>query len=143
MRRTPLTTTPRRQPIRQLRRAGVRATKQRSSVLTGFVDAVEPRGTRLEDGDVGGGGWPAQNSVECSVAPGPQRSYICTCMYVCVYVILIIRCDKRTSNNKHKKQSQNEVQYKAAKPKKTISLDKRGNAIVSLLLLLLLFFDPR
>ena len=48
--------------------------------------------------------------------------------YVCMYVIFI-RCDKRTSNNKHKKQSQNEVQYKAAKPKnyktiKTISLDK-------------------
>jgi len=46
------------------------------------------------------------------------------CMYVCMYVIFI-RCDKRTSNNKHKKQSQNvDVQYKAAKPKKTISLDK-------------------
>jgi len=47
-------------------------------------------------------------------------------MYVCrpMYVIFI-RCDKRTSNNKHKKQSQND---KAAKPKKnykkTISLDK-------------------
>jgi len=37
--------------------------------------------------------------------------------YVCMYVIFI-RCDKRTSNNKHKKQSQNDVQYKAAKPKK-------------------------
>jgi len=39
------------------------------------------------------------------------------CMYVCMYVIFI-RCDKRTSNNKHKKKSQNDVQYKAAKPKK-------------------------
>jgi len=38
--------------------------------------------------------------------------------------VIFIRCDKRTSNNKHKKQSQNDVQYKAAKPKKTISLDK-------------------
>jgi len=36
---------------------------------------------------------------------------------VCMYVIFI-RCDKRTSNNKHKKQSQNDVHYKAAKPKK-------------------------
>jgi len=48
------------------------------------------------------------------------------CMYVCMYVIFITR-DKRTSNNKHKKQSQNDLQYKAAKPKKnykTISLDK-------------------
>ena len=35
-------------------------------------------------------------------------------MYVCMHVIFI-RCDKRTSNNKHKKQSQNDVQYKAAK----------------------------
>ena len=43
------------------------------------------------------------------------------CVYVCMYVIFI-RCDKRTSN-KHKKQSQNDVQYKAAKPK-TISLYK-------------------
>ena len=43
--------------------------------------------------------------------------------YVCMFVIFI-RCDKRTSNIKHKKQSQNDVQYKAAKPKtiKTISL---------------------
>ena len=31
--------------------------------------------------------------------------------------VIFIRCDKRTSNNKHKKQSKNEVQYKAAKPK--------------------------
>ena len=38
--------------------------------------------------------------------------------------VIFIRCDKRTSNNKHKKQSQNDVQYKAAKPKKHISLDK-------------------
>ena len=38
--------------------------------------------------------------------------------------VIFIRCDKRTSNNKHKKQSKNDVQYKAAKPKKTISLDK-------------------
>jgi len=47
-------------------------------------------------------------------------------MYVFMYVIFI-RCDKRTSNNKHKKQSQDDVQCKAAKPKKsikTISLDK-------------------
>jgi len=50
--------------------------------------------------------------------------YVCMC--VCMYVIFITR-DKRTSNNKHKKQSQNDLQYKAAKPKKnykTISLDK-------------------
>jgi len=46
------------------------------------------------------------------------------CMYVCMYVIFI-RCDKRTSNNKHKKQSQNvDVQYKAAKPKKLFHLTK-------------------
>jgi len=41
--------------------------------------------------------------------------------------VIFIRCDKRTSNNKHKKQSKNDVQYIAAKPKKimkTISLDK-------------------
>jgi len=38
------------------------------------------------------------------------------CMYVCVYVIFI-RCDRRTSSNKHKKQSQNDIQYKAEKPK--------------------------
>jgi len=43
-------------------------------------------------------------------------------MYVCMCVIFI-RCDRRTSNNKHKKQSQNDVHYKAAKIK-TISLDK-------------------
>jgi len=41
---------------------------------------------------------------------------------VCMYVIFI-RCDGCTSNNKHKKQSQNGIQYKAAKPK-TISLHK-------------------
>ena len=38
-------------------------------------------------------------------------------MYACMYVIFI-RCDKRTSNNKHKKQSLNDAQYKAAEPKK-------------------------
>ena len=37
--------------------------------------------------------------------------------------VIFIRCDKRTSNNTHKKSSQNDVQYNAAKPKKTISLD--------------------
>ena len=37
--------------------------------------------------------------------------------YVCMFVIFI-RCDKRTSNIKDKKQSQNDVEYKAAKPKK-------------------------
>ena len=42
---------------------------------------------------------------------------VCVCLYVCMYVIFI-RCDKRTSNNKHKKQSHNDVQYKAVKPKK-------------------------
>jgi len=55
-----------------------------------------------------------------------HRPTIYMYMYVCMYVIFI-RCDKRASNNKHKKQSQNDVQYKAAKPKKTIktiSLDK-------------------
>ena len=41
---------------------------------------------------------------------------------VCMYVIFI-RCDGCTSNNKHKKQSQNGIQYKAAKPK-TISFHK-------------------
>jgi len=45
-------------------------------------------------------------------------------MYVCMYVIFI-RCDKCTSNNKHKKQSQNDVQQaQSSKTKKTISLDK-------------------
>ena len=39
-----------------------------------------------------------------------------------VYVIFV-GCDKRTSVNKHKKQSQNGMQYKADKPK-TILLDK-------------------
>ena len=44
--------------------------------------------------------------------------------YVCVYVIFI-RCDKRTSNNKHKKQSQNDVAYSTKQQnQKTISLDK-------------------
>ena len=42
---------------------------------------------------------------------------------VCMYVIFI-RCDKRTSNNKHKKQSQNDIQHKAAKPKKLYHLTK-------------------
>ena len=45
----------------------------------------------------------------------------------CMYVIFI-RCDKRTSTQQTQKaKSQNDVQYKAAKPKKTIktiSLDK-------------------
>ena len=36
---------------------------------------------------------------------------IYVCMYVCMYVI-IIRCDKRTSNNKHRKQRQNNVHVK-------------------------------
>ena len=44
------------------------------------------------------------------------------CKPTCMYVI-IIRCDRRTSNNKHKKQSRNDVLYKAAKPE-TTSLDK-------------------
>jgi len=44
---------------------------------------------------------------------------VCVCLYVCMYVIFI-RCDKRTSNNKHKKQSHNDVQYKAVKPKKKL-----------------------
>ena len=44
------------------------------------------------------------------------------CMYVCMYVIFI-RCNRRTSNNKHKKQSQNNVQYKTEKPK-TILFDR-------------------
>jgi len=42
--------------------------------------------------------------------------YMVKHMYVCMYAIFIW-CDRRTSNNKHKKQSQNDVQYKAAKPK--------------------------
>jgi len=42
---------------------------------------------------------------------------------VCMYVIFI-RCDKRTSNNKHKQRSQNDVQYRAAKPKKLFHLTK-------------------
>ena len=46
----------------------------------------------------------------------------CATLYVCMYVIFI-RCDRHTSNNKHKKQSQNDIQYKAAKPK-TSSLTK-------------------
>ena len=50
------------------------------------------------------------------------------CMYVCMYV-MFIRCDKRTSNNKHKKKSQNDVQYKAAKPKKTIKTISLDEAI--------------
>ena len=55
---------------------------------------------------------------------------VCVCVCACVRAwvsacvcVIFIRCDKRTSNNRHKKQSQNDVQYKAAKPK-TISLDK-------------------
>ena len=36
--------------------------------------------------------------------------------------VIFIRCDKRTSNNNNKKQSQNDVRYKAAKPKKTIKI---------------------
>jgi len=42
--------------------------------------------------------------------------------YVYVYVIYIKR-DRRISNNNHKNQSQNDIQYKAAKPK-TVSLYK-------------------
>jgi len=38
--------------------------------------------------------------------------------------VIFIRCDKRTSNKKHKKRSQNDVQYKAAKPKKLFHLTK-------------------
>ena len=34
--------------------------------------------------------------------------------------LIFIRCDKRTSNNKHKKQSQNDVQYIAGKAKKKL-----------------------
>jgi len=45
-----------------------------------------------------------------------------------IYAIFI-RCDKRTSNNKHGKQSQNDVQYKAAKPKKTIKTISLDTAI--------------
>jgi len=37
--------------------------------------------------------------------------------------VIFIRCDECISSNKHKKQSQNDVQHKAAKPK-TVSLDK-------------------
>jgi len=37
-------------------------------------------------------------------------------MYVCMYVIFV-RCDRHTSNNEHKKQSQNDIEYKTAKPK--------------------------
>jgi len=44
------------------------------------------------------------------------------CIYVCMNVIFI-RCNRHASNNKHKKQSQIDVHYKAAKPK-TVSLDK-------------------
>ena len=46
----------------------------------------------------------------------------CSKPTVCMYV-MFIKCDRHTSNNKHKKQSQNDVLYKAAKPK-IISLDK-------------------
>ena len=46
-----------------------------------------------------------------------------SCMCVCMYVILL-DATNAPSNKKHKKQSQNDVQYKATKPKKTISLDK-------------------
>jgi len=35
--------------------------------------------------------------------------------YVCMYTCNIVRCDRRTSNNKHKKQTQNDIQYKAEK----------------------------
>jgi len=38
-------------------------------------------------------------------------------MYVCRMYVIFIKCDKRTSNNKPKKQSQNDLQHKAAKPK--------------------------
>jgi len=40
------------------------------------------------------------------------------CMYACMCVIFI-RCDRRTSNNKHKKQSQNDAQWKAEENKNT------------------------
>jgi len=46
----------------------------------------------------------------------------CSKPTVCMYA-MFIKCDRHTSNNKHKKQSQNDVLYKAAKPK-TISHDK-------------------
>jgi len=65
--------------------------------------------------------WAVQkrmNRSRCRLAGGQTRvgSVNHVCMYVCMYVIFI-RSDKRTSNNKHKKQSQNYVHYKAAKPK--------------------------
>jgi len=48
-------------------------------------------------------------------------------MYVCMYVIFLDATNAHQTTNT-KKQSQNDVQYKAAKPKKTIkktiSLDK-------------------
>ena len=57
--------------------------------------------------------WSFELSIMMSV-------YVCLC--VCMYVIFI-RCNRCTSNNKHKKLSQNDVQYKADKPKTTL-LDK-------------------
>ena len=42
------------------------------------------------------------------------RRYVCTQACVCTYVIFI-RCNRRTSNNKHKKRSQNNIQYTADK----------------------------
>ena len=76
--------------------------------------------------------WAVQkrmNRSRCRLAGGQTRvgSVNHVCMYVCMYVsiyVIFIRSDKRTSNNKHKKQSQNYVHYKAAKPKNLFHLTK-------------------
>jgi len=54
-----------------------------------------------------------------SCCPANSVKALRACMYVCMYVIFI-RCNRRTSNNKHKKQSQNNVQYKTENPKTTL-----------------------
>ena len=42
--------------------------------------------------------------------------------YVCIYYVIFIRCDRRASNNKHKKQNRNDMQYRADKNRNCITL---------------------
>jgi len=62
-------------------------------------------------------------SVCSHLSVSTARDADALCSWAIMYVCDFIRCDRLTSNNKHKNQSQNDVQYKAAKPK-TISLGK-------------------
>ena len=54
-----------------------------------------------------------------------QQAAVITWLWRWVHMyVIFIRGDKRTSNNKHKRQSQNDIQYQATKPKKLFHLTK-------------------